>query len=201
MDQKCQVVPPRTSDYTFASIPPGAAITYIDEEKEVLAPYVAQPIVGSRQAISAASVMHGRSFVQWSDGLKTPTRSFLVGAQPTTFTALYVNKPPNARVGQVRVRGVKPRTLTLDATRSDDPEGEPLRFTWSFSDKKIVRGPKVSRTFKRAGTYRVSLIVRDRLGASAVYRAMVRVTTKSVSLRQATIGGRLSMMESSLQDE
>lgn len=194
IDQKCVGVPARTADYTFASIPPGAQITYIDEEKEVLAPYVAKPIVGSRQTISAALISNGRSFSRWTDGSRDPVRMFIVGPENATLTALYVNAPPKARVGLVRARVVKGRSVTFDASKSVDPEGEPLRFTWSFSDRKILRGPIVKRTFRRAGTYRVTLIVRDRLGASGVYTGTVKIG-RTASLRQIAASKPVTAMD------
>lgn len=194
IDQKCLPVPPRTADYTFASVPPGAPITYIDEEKEVLAPYVAKPIVGSRQTISAALSANGRSFSHWADGLRDHVRMFVVGPDAATFTALYVNAQPKARVGLVRTRVVKGRTVTFDASQSTDPEGEPLRFTWAFSDRKIMRGPVVKRTFRRSGPYRLTLVVRDRVGASAVYRGVVKIG-RTAFLRQIGVSKSVTAME------
>lgn len=191
IDQKCVPVPPRTSEYTFASVPPGALITYIDEDAEVLAPYVANPIVGSRQTISAAMVANGRTFSRWADGWRDPVRTFVTGPDRQTLTALYVNLPPKVAVGLVRARFVKGRTVRLDASRSQDPEGEPLRFTWKFSDRRVLRGPTVSRTFRRAGTYGVTLFVRDRLGASVVFRGRIKVA-KGASLRQVGVSKALT---------
>jgi hypothetical protein len=186
-------------DFTFASKPPGAQITYIDEEKEVLAPYIAKPIVGSRQTISAALISNGRTFSRWADGSRDPVRTFVVSTDNAILTALYVNTPPKARVGLVRARAAKGRAITFDASQSVDPEGEPLRYTWSFSDRKVLRGPVVRRTFKRAGTYRVTLIVKDRLGASAVYRGTVRVG-KRVSLRDVSPKPVTAMESATLVD-
>ena len=183
IDQRCQPIPPRTSRYTFSSKPVGATITYIDEEKEVLAPYVASPIVGSRQTIAAATVALGRTFRAWSDGVRSATRSFVVGSTDTVFTAMYVNKPPIARVTLVRGSATRSRTVRLDARRSVDPEGQPLRFTWTFSDRRVLRGPSVQRIFTRAGTYGVTLLLRDRLGGRATYRGTLRIG-RTASLRQ-----------------
>ena len=187
IDQKCRTLPPLTVEYTFASVPPGASITYIDEEKEVLAPYVAHPIVNSRQTISASAVSGGRSFSRWTDGVRDTARTFVVRADPETFTALYVNMPPKIKVGLIKARGTSSRAVKLDAGGSRDPEGEPLRFVWKFSDGKLLRGARVSKVFRRAGRYTVTLTVRDRLGGSAVYKASINAA-KRVSIRQITAG-------------
>lgn len=191
IDQKCLPIPPLTTSYTFASKPPGAQIAYIDEEKEVLAPYIAQPIVGSRQTISANIVSNGRTFSRWSDGPTDPVRTFVTGAEPRTFTAEYTNLAPAVAVKlgsqrTIKGRSVGSRTVKLDAGASKDPEGEPLRFTWQFSDKKVLRGASVTKSFRRNGSYRVTLTVRDRLGGTSVYRGTIRIGRKPVLRRIGT---------------
>ncbi len=179
IDQKCLPIPPNTSPYTFASKPPGASIAYVDEDKEVLAPYVAQPIVGSRQTISANVISNGRTFVRWSDGVRDPVRTFVTGTEPKTFRAIYANRPPVVSVKSIPLRitsrVARARTVKLHAGGSRDPEGEPLRFSWKFSDRKIVRGSSITRTFQRVGSYGVTLTVRDRLGGVTVYRGAIKV--------------------------
>lgn len=188
IDQKCRPIPPLTAAYTFASTPPGAQIAYIDEEKEVLAPYVAQPIVGSRQTIIASSISNGRTFARWSDGGTDPVRTFVTGREPKTFVAEYTNRAPivSVKLGTQRViRGRSSRSLqvSLRAGASKDPEGEPLRFTWQFSDRKTLRGASITKSFRRRGTYRVTLTVRDRIGGVSVYYGTIRVGGKPVLRR------------------
>ncbi|MEN9847124.1 MAG: hypothetical protein RIS36_2271 [Pseudomonadota bacterium] len=188
IDQKCRPVPPLTTSYTFASKPPGAQIAYIDEEKEVLAPYVAQPIVGSRQTISANVISNGRTFSRWSDGSTDPLRTFVTGTVPQTYTAEYVNLAPTVTVKlgaqrTIKGRSVKPLSVRLNAGGSKDPEGEPLRFTWTFSDRSSMRGKSVSKSFRRKGVYKVTLVVRDRLGGIAVFKGAVTVGRRPVLRR------------------
>ena len=188
IDQKCIPVPPNSTQYTFASKPPGASIAYVDEDKEVLAPYVAQPIVGSRQTISANVISNGRTFVRWSDGVRDPVRTFVTGTEPKTFRAIYANRPPVVSVKSIPLRIASPaaraRTIKLHAKGSRDPEGEPLRFSWKFSDGRSVRGSSITRTFKRVGSYGVTLTVRDRIGGAAVYRGTVKVGGARPALRR-----------------
>ena len=193
IDQKCRPLPPRTSAYTFASTPPGAQIAYIDEDREILAPYVAQPIVGSRQTISANVISSGRTFVRWSDGSSDPVRSFVTGPGPQTFTAEYSNLRPavSVKLGTQRTikgRTVGSRTVRLDARTSKDPEGEPLRFMWQFSDKKTLRGASVTKTFRRGGSQKFTLTVRDRLGAVSVYKGTVKLGKKPFLRRIGSTG-------------
>ena len=191
IDQKCRPIPPVTTSYTFASKPPGAQIAYIDEEKEVLAPYVAQPIVGSRQTISANVISNGRTFSRWSDGSTDPVRTFVTGTEAQTYTAEYANLAPAVAVKlgsqrTIKGRSAKSLTVRLNAGASKDPEGEPLRFTWTFSDKTSMRGKAVTKSFRRKGIYKVTLVVRDRIGGVAVFKGTVKVGGRPVLRRVRT---------------
>lgn len=169
-DTECVRLLGRVSEYTFDSQPKGAPIVYLDEEKEVSAPYLARPIVGSRQTITASRVFAGRSFVGWKDGLVSPSRSFVTGLAPMTFTALYRNLPPKSvlsRLATTSTSSNRARDVILDASASSDPEGEPLRYEWRFSDGGRLRGATVKKRFKRDGRYNVRLTVRDPLGGAS----------------------------------
>lgn len=185
-DQKCVKMPPRTAPYVFDSSPAGATITYLDEELDVVAPYIANPIVGSEQTIRAAGLHAGRSFVGWSDGNVSPTRSFVTQSGTLRLTALYENRPPKAVVALAATS--KPRrkrpSVVLDAGLSQDPEGEPLQFNWRFSDKTRKSGTTVRKTFKRDGRYTVRLQVSDPLGArSQVRRILVVSRQRGIRMR------------------
>lgn len=177
-DTECVRLKGRTSLYTFESQPNGASIVYLDEEKEVSAPYLANPIVGSRQTIAASRVFAGRSFVGWLDGERSPSRTFLTGVAPVTFTALYRNLPPKSvltKSQSTQEAASRAREIFLDASASRDPEGEALSYEWRFSDGGRSRGVSVRKRFKRDGRYNVRLTVRDPLGAAARARSSVIV--------------------------
>lgn len=180
-DQDCVLISPRTSRYTFNSSPPGATISYLDEETDVVAPHIAYPIVGSEQSIKAPLIHAGKSFARWSDGNLNTTRSFVTGATPTLLNAIYVNRSPKASIaaGASTSNNRRKRyTLLLDASSSRDPEGESLKFSWRFSDRKNFSGPVIKRTFTRFGTYRLRLNVRDALGAETELRKTISVTKR-----------------------
>jgi PKD repeat protein len=166
-DVQCVRLIGKTSPYTFTSQPVGAPIVYLDEEKEVSAPYLAHPIVGSRQSITATRIFAGRSFVGWSDGEKNTARTFLTGLAPRTFTAVYKNLPPKGlltRMASSQSKSTRKREIRLDASGSQDPEGEALKFDWRFSDGQRFRSATVRKRFVRDGRYTLRLTVRDPLG-------------------------------------
>jgi glucose/arabinose dehydrogenase len=171
-DQTCVRLPPQTTPYVFNSKPAGATLSYLDEELDVVAPYVARPIVGSEQTIRAAKLHAGRSFVGWSDGNASAVRSFVTKPSPETLTAVYENKPPKAvlALGAGGTARRKRRSVVLDAGLSTDPEGETLRFVWRFSDKSRRTGPTVKKSFSSDGRYTVRLQVSDPLGANTLLK-------------------------------
>ncbi len=179
-DQKCLPLLPKTASYSVTSVPRGAIVTYIDDERELIAPAVFEPIVGSQQTLVAAPFHAGKTFERWSDGVKDPARSFVVSDAPMSFQAIYVNQAPRASAS-VKKLTARRSLYQFDASRSIDPEGESLRFTWSFPDGSSRSGAVVTKRFTKAGTYRVVLTVRDRLGTIA--RKTLRLVVKSGSRR------------------
>jgi PKD repeat protein len=163
-DQQCVTVQPRTVPVTFKSEPLGAPISYIDEEIEVLAPYIASPIVNSVQTISAAAIHQGRSFITWSDGLGTRERTFTVPSTPISFTAIYENLPPQAKISYSPSGGVAPLTLSFNGGGSTDPETPQLSYLWDFGNGDTSTLVTPSPTFSTPGRYSVKLTVTDELG-------------------------------------
>jgi glucose/arabinose dehydrogenase/PKD repeat protein len=186
-DQECVVLRPRTSAYTFDSIPRGAPIGYLDEDKEVLAPFVAQPIVGATQTIVAPLRYAGRTFVGWTDGSKDRVRSFVVARTDRYFTAVFDNLGPKAlitsRATSLGKRSRRRREIVLDASASLDPEGERLSYAWRFSDGGRARGSTIRKRFKRDGRYRVRLTATDVLGATSKAVKTIIVKNGKVLLR------------------
>lgn len=179
VDQQCVRMPPRTAPYVFQSEPPGATITYLDEELDVPTPYIAYPIVGSEQSIRAPMLFAGRTFMGWADGEMNPVRSFITGRTSTTFTALFRNQPPRIIVAQGALKNAKRRrSIILDASVSSDPEGERLTYVWRFSDGKRYTSPTIRRSFPRDGRYSFTLVVKDSLGGQTRTKRTITVNAK-----------------------
>lgn len=180
-DQQCREIRPRTTDYTIASSPPGASVSYVDEGSILLAPHITKPIVGSVQTVVASSFFSGRSFIRWSDGVQSAERTYTVGVTPQTLTAVYENLPPNVRVLTVPASGIAPLNVHFDASGSSDPEGGPLVFSWTFPDGSTATGPVVDKSFPIPGTYQVQAFAEDRTGVMGSTQVTVTVTDPSLT--------------------
>jgi glucose/arabinose dehydrogenase/PKD repeat protein len=167
-DQRCIRLNPQTTPYTVTSAPPGATLTYLDEELDLIAPQTILPIVGSNQSVRASQVYAGRSFTGWSDGETSPIYTFKTSSRPTTLLAIYRNLPPAGvlAVAQPIQKSRRKKIAVFDASASRDPEGEQLQYRWRFSDRTRSTGSTARRVFSRNGTYKVLLTVTDSLGAS-----------------------------------
>ncbi len=77
-----------------------------------------------------------------------------------------VNSPPVADAGGDReaFTGGAHDALIFDASRSHDPDGDPLAFLWEFGDGDSAQGQKVSHVYEKPGTYTVRLRVDDGTG-------------------------------------
>jgi glucose/arabinose dehydrogenase/chitodextrinase len=186
-DQECITLQPRTSAYTFDSIPRGAPIAYLDEDKEALTPFIAQPIVGATQTIVAPLRYGGRTFNGWTNGGRDRVRTFVVGRMDRFFTAVYDNLGPKAlitsRASSLGKRSRKKREIVLDASASLDPEGEVLSYAWRFSDGGRAQGVTTRKRFRRDGRYRVRLTVTDSLGAATQTVKTILVKNGRVIMR------------------
>lgn len=175
-DVKCVTLRPETTPYTFTTSPRGLKLVYLDEEKEVVSPHVATPIVNSHQTIAAPRIQGGRTFVGWNDGVKSPQRSFTTGSSSTRLTAVYTNRAPKASISLSKKRGIAPLSVVLSGARSKDPEGEPLQYRWKIG-KRIVRGESLRYLFRRPGRYAITLTVVDKLGAGSSKNVTLNVAT------------------------
>ncbi|MCC5840845.1 MAG: PKD domain-containing protein [Opitutales bacterium] len=89
-----------------------------------------------------------------------------------TVTINAQNQPPVARARSFPSGGSTETVIAFDGSRSTDPEGMALTYTWDFDDGTVLTdaGPFVTHTFTQPGSYRVRLTVTDPLGASNSHR-------------------------------
>lgn len=98
------------------------------------------------------------------------------GASTTGKVTITVgNEPPIAVLSVTPEKGSKPLSVTLDGSRSHDPDDTDLTFAWEFGDGESGRGSQTVHTYGTEGTYRITLLVTDPNGASDREEATVNV--------------------------
>jgi PKD repeat protein len=86
------------------------------------------------------------------------------------------NAPPVASAVATTSVGPVPLAVTVDASRSRDPDGDPLTFLWLLPDTVApVSGPVLSHTFAEPGQWPITLLVRDPSGSFDTGRLEVTV--------------------------
>ncbi len=112
-----------------------------------------------------------------------------------------VNQAPIASFLASASTGTAPIAINFDATDSQDPEGAIASYSWSFGDGAVGLGALVSHTFSSAGTYPVTLTVKDDTGVSSSSSKTITVnapvvvsdtTPPSVTLISPLNGSRYS---------
>lgn len=75
------------------------------------------------------------------------------------------NKAPVANAGG-DYYGVVNSSITFDASKSYDPDGEIVEYVWDFGDGETGKGKIVSHSYAVPGNYTVTLTVKDERGAT-----------------------------------
>ncbi|HNQ25921.1 MAG TPA: PKD domain-containing protein [Methanoregulaceae archaeon] len=99
------------------------------------------------------------------------------------------NEPPVAVIGISAKSGSVPFMVTFDGSRSFDPDGTALTYSWDFGDGTTGTSKTTSHTYEEEGTYDISLVVTDMHGASG--RAEETVIAESPFPVVPLIGGAL----------
>jgi len=84
----------------------------------------------------------------------------LAGSATTAITVANLNRAPVAEAGGPYA-GVVGAMVNFDGGGSADPDGDPLRLSWSFGDGVVGAGPAPSHRYDAAGEYAVVLEVHD----------------------------------------
>ena len=84
-------------------------------------------------------------------------------AQHSASLQVTVNQPPLADAGGQRTACAGELVL-LDASKSRDPEGGRLKYSWDFGDDTQDEGMNPTKLYKNGGTYPVTLRVEDDSG-------------------------------------
>lgn len=86
------------------------------------------------------------------------------------------NQRPVADFSFSPTSGVYPLPVSFDASASYDPDGEITLYSWDFGDGGYATGRTVNYVYEQAGTYQISLLVRDNLGTLGFKKASITIT-------------------------
>jgi hypothetical protein len=86
------------------------------------------------------------------------------------------NQPPTADAGSDQMSQVG-TTLTLDGSKSFDPDGSITSYAWNFGDGNSASGASMTHSYADAATYSARLTVTDNAGAQSTDTAVVTVTS------------------------
>ncbi|MEV6406572.1 PQQ-dependent sugar dehydrogenase [Streptomyces bobili] len=77
------------------------------------------------------------------------------------------NHAPEAVAAGDPLHGHAPLTVKFSSAGSQDPDGDPITYSWTFGDGATSTEANASHTYSSNGTYKATLTVRDSDGATA----------------------------------
>jgi PKD repeat protein len=174
---------PQTVALTFQSTPSGAQLTV--GTFTGTAPFTRTVIVNSATSMSAPNQTIGGTqytFSSWSDG-GAQTHTITAPASPATYTATFTaaNRPPTAVATATPTSGTIPLTVQFDGSRSSDPDGDPLSYSWDLNGDGTLGDstlPSPTYTYQKPGRVTVKLVVSDGRGGSATATVAVQPRKK-----------------------
>ena len=86
-----------------------------------------------------------------------------------------VNIPPVPVLNFHPTSGSAPLVVDFDAFNSNDPDGVIVDYAWDFGDGNSANGITAINTYQSPGTYTITLIVTDNLGATGTSTATINV--------------------------
>jgi len=101
------------------------------------------------------------------------------------------NQPPVASFTASPSSGDAPLTVAFDASASSDPDGSIARYDWAFGDGGAATGATAGHVFTTAGTFTVTLTVRDDDGAAANTTRAITVSGGTAP-SNVTVSGRVT---------
>ncbi len=107
--------------------------------------------------------------------------------QHETTTVVHVteplsgNAPPLAVLSAGTAVGAAPFNIHFDASRSTDPDNDPLTFSWNFGDGTSGEGIEITHLYLNPGTYNPTLTVTDAKGGTATSSIPVIATAPTAT--------------------
>ena len=86
------------------------------------------------------------------------------------------NVPPIASFTATPASGTAPLEVQFDASVSTDSDGSIASYSWSFGDGGTATGVTAQHVYNQAGTFTITLTVKDNLGSQGQTTRTVTVT-------------------------
>ncbi len=157
---------------------------------------------GDGQSGSGQSISHTYSdFGTFQVQLTVTDNGGLTSISSQTITLIRPNLPPLADIKTTATSGVAPHLVVFDARESTDPDGDPLTFDWNFGDGQTATGAYASHQFQQAGSYQVTLRVRDSQNAESTQNIDITVEDIILPPDPATVAPPIAFNGASLAQE
>jgi len=95
---------------------------------------------------------------KWSDGVTSNSHDIVIGTDPVTYMAQYINRPPVAVSVATPPGGRAPLSVQFTGSGSADPD---FTYSWDFGDGSNSTQADPQHTYTTAGTYKATLTVTD----------------------------------------
>ncbi len=99
------------------------------------------------------------------------------GLESRATATINVNSPPTARFAAEPLAGNPPQEVHFDASATEDPDGDSVRYQWYFGDGTTGRGSQLSHVYEQAGSFRVTLTATDQHGSASVAVKTIMINT------------------------
>ncbi|HSE41989.1 MAG TPA: PKD domain-containing protein [Acidobacteriota bacterium] len=105
----------------------------------------------------------------------------------SAFLSVTNNRAPIAKFAITPASGAENTLFTVDATDSDDPDGQISKYAWDFGDGSSGTGRIADHKYGKEGTFEITLSVTDNDGAISAIRKEIQVSKGKAPIARFTI--------------
>jgi len=173
----------------------GSAITWTNNDSVIHTLWFVKPEDGTTYTIAGEDglsdpILPGNSWSQTFNEVVTLQYYSFGRLWITGFIRVVLSAYPVSSFAYQPTEPIVNQTVTFDASQSYDPDGRIVYYNWNFGDGTTlgVTNPFVTHTYKKDGTYDVTLVVTDDSGLISSTRKTVAITAKDVTRPIAEAG-------------